>query len=219
MTGWKVLPSTDAIKSCQHLVDRTARAGSHISHIITVLCPAAANPNSRPPIPANSPTTLISPHLSKPNPCRIALRKFHQLSSVFSYCSLEGKLSEPRVATRQASVVLERMVLELRGVACLGLEEVTPDRKSPVASRSFGQAVETRRGLEEAVSRRERPKRCAGRISRRQASRSGSRPTASNRPNGNTPSIIREPRGLIGVAACNHRRPCSISSRNPAQNQ
>jgi DNA polymerase V len=44
------------------------------------------------------------------------------------------------------------MVLELRGVACIGLEEVSPDRKSLIASRSFGQAVETRRGLEEAVS-------------------------------------------------------------------
>jgi hypothetical protein len=56
------------------------------------------------------------------------------------------------VIRERFSVVLERMVLELRGVACLGLEEVTPDRKSLVASRSFGQAVETRRGLEEAVS-------------------------------------------------------------------
>jgi hypothetical protein len=44
------------------------------------------------------------------------------------------------------------MVLELRGVACIALEEVTPDRKSLVASRSFGRPVETRRGLEEAVS-------------------------------------------------------------------
>ena len=44
------------------------------------------------------------------------------------------------------------MVLELRGITCLGLEEVTPDRKSLVASRSFGRAPETRRGLEEAVS-------------------------------------------------------------------
>jgi DNA polymerase V len=44
------------------------------------------------------------------------------------------------------------MVLELRGVACIGLEEVTPDRKSLIASRSFGQPVETRRGLGEAVS-------------------------------------------------------------------
>jgi hypothetical protein len=67
--------------------------------------------------------------------------------------------------------VLERMVLELRGVACLGLEEVTPDRKSLVASRSFGRPVETRRGWKRRFRsmRRAPPKRCAGRISRRRA--------------------------------------------------
>ena len=43
-------------------------------------------------------------------------------------------------------------MLELRGIACLGLEEVTPDRKSLIASRSFERPVDTRRGLEEAVS-------------------------------------------------------------------
>jgi hypothetical protein len=36
--------------------------------------------------------------------------------------------------------VLERLVLELRGTPCLSLEEVTPDRKSIMASRSFAQA-------------------------------------------------------------------------------
>jgi len=46
-----------------------------------------------------------------------------------------------RLVRERFSVVLKRMVLELRGVACIGLEEVTPDRKSLVASRSFGQAV------------------------------------------------------------------------------
>ena len=39
-----------------------------------------------------------------------------------------------------------------RAVACIGLEEVAPDRKSLIASRSFGQAVETRAGLAEAIS-------------------------------------------------------------------
>ena len=65
---------------------------------------------------------------------------------------LELRYADSRLIRERLSVVLERMVLELRGIACLGLEEVTPDRKSLVASRSFGQAVETRRGLEEAVS-------------------------------------------------------------------
>jgi DNA polymerase V len=60
--------------------------------------------------------------------------------------------ADSRLIRERFSVVLERMVLELRGVACIALEEVTPDRKSLVASRSFGRPVETRRGLEEAVS-------------------------------------------------------------------
>ncbi len=65
---------------------------------------------------------------------------------------LELRDADPRFVRERLSVVLERMVLELRGVACLGLEEVTPDRKSLIASRSFGRAVETRRELEEAVA-------------------------------------------------------------------
>jgi DNA polymerase V len=65
---------------------------------------------------------------------------------------LELRDADHRLIRERFSVVLERMVLELRGVACLGLEEVTPDRKSLVASRSFGRPVETRRELEEAVS-------------------------------------------------------------------
>ena len=65
---------------------------------------------------------------------------------------LELRYADSRLIRERFSVVLERMVLELRGIACLGLEEVTPDRKSLVASRSFGRPVETRRGLEEAVS-------------------------------------------------------------------
>ena len=75
-------------------------------------------------------------------------RAFMALSRRLSLSS--GDLT-PRGAGR-GRPVLERMVLELRGVACLGLEEVTPDRKSLVASRSFGRPVETRRELEEAVS-------------------------------------------------------------------
>jgi len=38
------------------------------------------------------------------------------------------------------SVVMARMVHELRGTPCIGLEDVTPDCKSVMASRSFGRA-------------------------------------------------------------------------------
>jgi DNA polymerase V len=44
------------------------------------------------------------------------------------------------------------MVYELRGVPCLELEQVTPDRKSIMASRSFGRPVAARHELAEAVA-------------------------------------------------------------------
>ncbi len=46
----------------------------------------------------------------------------------------------------------QRLGLELRGVPCLPLELLTPDRKSIVASRSFGQALRTQDEVAEAVS-------------------------------------------------------------------
>ena len=82
----------------------------------------------------------------------IAGRLAARLNAIGITTPLELHDADHRLIRERFSVVLERMVLELRGVACIGLEEVSPDRKSLIASRSFGQAVETRRGLEEAVS-------------------------------------------------------------------
>ena len=82
----------------------------------------------------------------------IAGRLAERLRAIGITTPLELRDADHRLIRERFSVVLERMVLELRGIACLGLEEVTPDRKSLVASRSFGRPVETRRGLEEAVS-------------------------------------------------------------------
>lgn len=50
------------------------------------------------------------------------------------------------------SVVLERTVRELRGVSCLDLEEVVPDKQQIMSSRSFGMLVYDLADLEEAVS-------------------------------------------------------------------
>ena len=65
---------------------------------------------------------------------------------------LELRDADHRLIRERFSVVLERMVLELPRRRLPSLEEVTPDRKNLVASRFFGRPVETRRGLEEAVS-------------------------------------------------------------------
>ncbi len=48
--------------------------------------------------------------------------------------------------------MIERLGRELSGTPCLPLELLTPDRKSIVASRSFGQAIKRQADVEEAVS-------------------------------------------------------------------
>ena len=60
--------------------------------------------------------------------------------------------ADPRRVRQEGGVVMERMVHELRGTPCIGLEQVAPKRKSLIASRSFGQAVATRHELEQSVS-------------------------------------------------------------------
>ena len=65
---------------------------------------------------------------------------------------LELRNAEPRFVRERFSVVAERLVLELRGIPCLLLEELAPDRKSIMASRSFGRQVTTLQEMEEAVA-------------------------------------------------------------------
>lgn len=50
------------------------------------------------------------------------------------------------------SVVVERTVRELRGISCLELEEIVPDKQQIMCSRSFGTLVYERAELEEAVA-------------------------------------------------------------------
>lgn len=50
------------------------------------------------------------------------------------------------------TVTLERTVLELRGMSCLALEEVAPQRKGMAVTRSFGRPVTSLDELREAVA-------------------------------------------------------------------
>jgi len=52
----------------------------------------------------------------------------------------------------QFSVVVKRTVRELRGVSCLALDEVVPDKQQIMSSRSFGSRVYALQELEEAVA-------------------------------------------------------------------
>ncbi len=53
---------------------------------------------------------------------------------------------------RRYSMVLERTVMELRGVSCLALEELAPAKQQIMCSRSFGQAVYSLPELEKVVA-------------------------------------------------------------------
>ncbi|HLL75731.1 MAG TPA: Y-family DNA polymerase [Pyrinomonadaceae bacterium] len=66
--------------------------------------------------------------------------------------ALDLRDAEERRMRRLGGVVLQRIVLELRGVSCLPLSVCPPDRKSVVCSRSFGRAVETFDELREAAA-------------------------------------------------------------------
>lgn len=59
--------------------------------------------------------------------------------------------AEPRIIRQEFNVVAERIVHELRGTACLGLEEIQP-KKNIMCSRSFGRMIAEKHLLLEAIA-------------------------------------------------------------------
>jgi DNA polymerase V len=66
--------------------------------------------------------------------------------------ALEFKQADPAAVRKSMGVIGERMLRELNGIPCLELEEIPPDRKGVMASRSFGSPVETLEELAEALA-------------------------------------------------------------------
>lgn len=62
------------------------------------------------------------------------------------------RAADPTAIRDRFSVVMERIVMELRGVACLALEQVAPPKKQITSSRSFGKPVTSLQELREAVT-------------------------------------------------------------------
>ena len=58
---------------------------------------------------------------------------------------------DPTAARRRCSVVMEKTVLELRGIACMAFEDVPPAKKQIASTRSFGQPITDLADLIEAV--------------------------------------------------------------------
>lgn len=57
----------------------------------------------------------------------------------------------PPIVRKQFSVMLERTVRELNGIACLGLEEFAAPKEQIVCSRSFGEKPSDRESLHQAI--------------------------------------------------------------------
>lgn len=57
----------------------------------------------------------------------------------------------PKLARKQYSVVLERTIMELNGIACIPWEEVPATKKQIICSRSFGDRVTEFQQMREAV--------------------------------------------------------------------
>lgn len=66
--------------------------------------------------------------------------------------ALQLRDSDPRLMRRRYNVMMERMVYELRGIPCRGLEIAADDKRVIQATRSFGRRVFTLEDLQEAVA-------------------------------------------------------------------
>lgn len=53
---------------------------------------------------------------------------------------------------RHFSSVLERTILELNGISCLEIEQITPDKQQIICSRTFGQTVTGKGDIKEALT-------------------------------------------------------------------
>ena len=79
---------------------------------------------------------------------RVALR----LAMLGIETPLQLRDADPAFIRERFNVVLQRTVLELRGVPCLDLEHATPDRKGIISSRCFGRLVTAEGEMQEAVA-------------------------------------------------------------------
>ena len=79
-------------------------------------------------------------------------RTARRLADMDIHTVLDLRNTPPARVRQRFGVVMERIVCELRGVSCLGLEDITPPKQQIMASRSFGRPVHSMVELREALS-------------------------------------------------------------------
>ncbi len=65
---------------------------------------------------------------------------------------LDIKRANPEVLRRQYSVVMEKTIRELNGIACIELEQIQTAKKQIISSRSFGIPVTDKQSLAESIT-------------------------------------------------------------------
>ncbi len=82
----------------------------------------------------------------------VGKRNAARLNDMGIYTVLDLRNTKPAEIRKHFSVVLERTCQELRGISCLELEDVAPDKQQIMSSKSFGQPVMFVEDLCEAIS-------------------------------------------------------------------
>ncbi|WP_038020296.1 Y-family DNA polymerase [Synechococcus sp. PCC 7335] len=111
----------------------------------------------------------VLPTIAVGNIWGIGRRWTLKLNAIGIETAADLRAAEPRTIRQVFNVVAERIVHELRGTACLGLEEIQP-KKNIMCSRSFGRMIAEKHLLLEAIA--DHAARAAGKL-RRQGSRCG----------------------------------------------
>ena len=81
----------------------------------------------------------------------ISYRWGKKLRAIGITTALQLRNSDPKHIRKHFSVVGERIVMELRGLSCLDLEQISP-KKNILSSKSFGKLVTDRDQIEEALA-------------------------------------------------------------------
>lgn len=82
----------------------------------------------------------------------VASRTAKRLRSLGIHSALELREANPQRIRKSFSVVLQRTILELRGISCIPLEEAPPVREQLIFSRSFSTPVTTPEAMQQVLS-------------------------------------------------------------------
>ena len=138
-TGLPVSVGTGATKTLAKIANRTAKKDPGLGGVFVM-----------PPDPGDNDALLGA--LPADAVWGIGHRLAQRLGKLGVVTALDLKRAEPKFIRSRLGVVVERTVLELRGIPCLDLELTQPDHKGIMVARGFGRRITEYRHIAEAVA-------------------------------------------------------------------